>query len=85
MGELVGPAPLQTILPAKDLTGTGGLASGARVLAFPSPKSSDSHPKPGRRQPKRPFPPARGPPNHRPAVRRKSTGCKTALKILFFA
>ena len=29
--------------------------------------SPDSHPEPGRGQPKRPFPPPRGPPNHRPA------------------
>ena len=58
--------------------------AGARVLAFVSPQSPDSHPEPGRAQPKRPSRPhADHPITDRP-VRRNSTGCKTALNVLSF-
>jgi prevent-host-death family protein len=46
--------------------------------------SPDSHPEPGRAEPKRPFPPPRGPPNDRSARPTNSTGCKTALNLLSF-
>ena len=62
-----------------DLTGTGGLGSrrpGARLCVM---LKSDSHPQPGRGQPKRPFPPPRGPLSTDRPGRRNSTGCKTAL------
>jgi hypothetical protein len=59
-------------------------ASGTTGVASPSTPGSASKPHPLTHPgyPKRAFPSPRGPPNHRPPLRRDSTRCKRALNLV---